>query len=199
MKKYLFSFLCLLATGAWAGIYSVTDGTNTWRCEYSAVEVLPTGDIVVKCTTPVETAPAPEPAKCSVPAPLRPRIVDTGSINSNLVQRSFTPLAGSSYAFKVSVPPGFSKRGDGVAIKGAASARAPMVVLSDTPHCPDPLQGQTACSASGLDGSRIKMSGNLGDTRYYCKLPPGDYYLNVFIPATCGDKCQFMFERSAPY
>ena len=199
MKKYLFSFLCLLASVASAATYRVTDGAETWACDYSVVQTTPAGDIVVKCTTPIIPTPLPTPPKCSVPAPTRPNIINTGSIVSLWTRHDYTPVAGASYAFKVTVPAGFVKRGNGVAINASTSARAPRVVLSDQPNCPDAFQGQVACSASGLDGSTIKMSGNLSDTIYYCKLPPGDYYLNAFIPATCGDACAFMFTRSAPY
>ena len=199
MNKVLFLVLALLASGASAATYHVTDGTETWECDYSVVQTTPAGDIVVKCTTPIIPTPLPTPPKCSVPAPLRPNIINTGGIVSSWAKHSYTPAVGSSYAFKVTIPAGFVQRGNGVAINSSTSARAPRVVLSDQPNCPDAYQGQVACSASGLDGSTIKMSGNLSDTQWYCKLPPGDYYLNAFIPATCGDACAFGFTRSAPY
>lgn len=136
-------------------------------------------------------------------------IVDTGTITSNWAQQAFAPLPSTITAFKVTVPSGFSRRDDIVAIKGSTTARAPMLILSTQPGCADVFQGSTQpyCKVSALDGAKIKMNGNLSDTIYYCKLPPGDYYINAFNQATVGGaytctnttNCRFMVSRSANY
>ncbi len=134
-------------------------------------------------------------------------IVDTGTITSNWAQRTFAPLPSTITAFKVTVPSGFGRRGDIVAIKSASTARAPMMILSTQPGCADMFSGGAYCKVSALDGAKIKMSGNLADTIYYCKLPPGEYYVNAFNQATVGGaytcttttNCTFFASRSANY
>ncbi len=170
-----------------------------------------TGTTCTPTLTSSGTVTATFNGSCSTP-PAAGRvvsIVDTGTITSNWAQRTFSPVPSTITAFKVTVPSGFSRRDDIVAIKGSTSARAPMVILSTQPGCADVFQGGTQpyCKVSALDGAKIKMSGNLADTIYYCKLPPGEYYVNAFNQATVGGaytcttttNCTFYASRSANY
>lgn len=168
-----------------------------------------TGTTCTPALTVSGTVTATFNGSCSTP-PATGRVVsiiETGSVTSNWKQMTFSPLPSTITAFHVNVPSGFGRRGDIVAIKGSTSARAPMMILSTQPGCADPFPGQAACKISALDGAKVKMSGNLADTIYYCKLPPGDYYVNAFNQATVGGaytctnttNCTFYASRSANY
>lgn len=134
-------------------------------------------------------------------------VVETGSITTNWPQRTFSPLPSSITAFHVNVPSGFVMHDNILAIKGSTSARAPMMILSTQPGCADPFNAQAYCKISGLDTSTIKASGNLSDVITYCRLPPGDYYVNAFNQATVGGvytctdttTCTFYASRSTNY
>lgn len=190
-------------------LLTATLGSGSTFAGWSGGGCSGTGTTCTPALTVSGTVTATFNGSCSTP-PATGRvvsIVETGTITGNWAQRTFSPLPSTITAFHVNVPSGFGRRDDIVAIKGSTSARAPMMILSTQPGCADPFPGQAACKISALDGAKVKMSGNPADTIYYCKLPPGDYYVNAFNQATVGGaytctnttNCTFYASRSANY
>ncbi len=154
------------------------------------------------------TADAPPPGSCG-PVPENVSVVDTGSISGSWPQQTFFPLPHTVTAFKVTVPAGFTGKGNFTATKTSSAQKSKLVVVSTCPGVLEPVGGQSSCVVYSLESSMVRMTGNAGASSYYCKLTPGNtYYVNAVSKTkvndtayTCsnGTNCSFFGSRSSPY
>lgn len=143
------------------------------------------------------------------PLPPDVTVVDTGSISTTWPQQIFLPLPAQITAFKVTVPAGFSQKGNFTATKTSAASKSKLLVVSTCPGVLEPVGGQSSCVVYSLESSLLRMTGNAAASSYYCKLTPGNtYYVNAVsktkltdtvLSCTSTTNCSFYASRSAPY
>ena len=152
---------------------------------------------------------AQPPGACGS-APLPPGVttvveVNTGSIGTGWLSDA-NPSPQTVYAYKITVPSGFSGRKNMTAARLTPSTTGRSVVVSACPGSIEPAVTGNGCTKQDMtDSSMIRLSTQSGDSaNTYCKLlTPGDYYLNVvnktFVTDTgfncVNGTCKFKIER----
>lgn len=165
-------------------------------------------DLTVTANFNLVTSPPPPPpptGSCGA-LPANTVVIDTGSITTAWPQTTNIVPPQQITAFKFTVPSGFAKRENFNVAKTGSGEKSKLVVVSTCPGVLTPVG--TYCSLPGTDTTTVRMSGNLADKSYYCKLAPGVYYANAVSKNTVTDstyncsnstKCSFYASRSAPY
>jgi len=154
---------------------------------------------------PAPTQPS-EPSGCGT-LPQNTVVVDTGSIATALNQVLHQPSPQRITAFKVKVPEGFAGRSNFAAAITSSSAKSKLLVVSACPGVLKPV-ASTGCVAGGTETTTLRLSSKASEASYYCKLPPGVYYVNAVSKNSLADtgynctsttNCSFYASRSAPY
>jgi len=201
--KALFVALALALLGAACLAQAAITITRAdgWNCTDGTINV--NGAV-----TPVDAScSAPPPTDACGALPANTVVIDTGSIASAWPQRVNMVPPQQITAFKITVPPGFAQRDLFNVAKTGSGLKSKLVVLSTCPGVLTPVAA-TGCSLVVTDTTTVRLSGNLADPSYYCKLAPGVYYANAVSKNKVTDtvyncstptNCSFYASRGAPY
>jgi len=144
---------------------------------------------------------------CADPSP-SVTVVDTGSIATYWPQQRFGAAPEVIHAFQIDVPADFAKRSSVVTTKTAEAGFSKLLVISECPGSAEPVGDQAACVAFSYESTRVRLSANPSDSKYYCKLEPGkSYYANAIsrtrldggLSCTDAVNCSFYVSRSAAW
>ena len=219
MKRIIFAITALFTFPATAGLLTVTDSLTTATCYVANATVNSVGDINVVCTSTIVTSggatPDPTPSPTPTPPPVSAcgtvppgtSVVDTGSLSSAWPQHTYGSVMPTQImAFKITV--GEGQRGNFTVAETALSTKSKLLVVSQCTGVLTPISGQSRCVVSGTEASMVRLSSKPSEADYYCKLPPGTYYVNAVSKNSVNDSgyncstssgCSFYAVRSAPY